>query len=128
MIGIYNTITIDNMEMLRPSGLTLEREDIYAGEYTTCTGAKRADRIGWKYSDIELSWDTLPNDMLNKLTGLTEPVDLTFTDSDGSHTETVIRQAFTNVPTRSTMPDGTAIWKNVKVKFSFVDSHQVVTT
>ena len=67
MIDIFNTITIDNEQIFRPSDFDLKREDVYAGEYTTCTGAVIADRIGWRYSDIELKYDTLPDDQMQTL-------------------------------------------------------------
>lgn len=123
MIGIYNTITIAGHEFKRPSAFAIQREDIYAGEYTTCVGSIKADRVGWKYSDITLTFDELTPDELAFLTGITGAVEFTFTDSDGSHTENVIRAGFVNTPTRATLPDGKAIWKNVDISLRFIDAH-----
>ena len=123
MIGVFNTITINGTEVFRPNDMQMEREDVYAGEYTTMTGKVIADRIGWKYSDMDLSWDTLTLAMIDALTGVTGPFNLTFTDSDGTHTEAVIRRGFSNVPTRFTSPSGEACWKNVKVKVRFINVH-----
>lgn len=123
MIGIYNTITIDNVEYPRPSDFEIKREDIYAGEYETCTGKKIADRIGWRYSDITLKFDTLPDSKLQLLSAINSAVNLVFTDDDGVHTESVIRTGFNNTPTRYTGPDGTPLWKNVGVTMRFIDAH-----
>lgn len=123
MIDIFNTITIDNEQIFRPSDFDLKREDVYAGEYTTCTGAVIADRIGWRYSDIELKYDTLPDDQMQTLLGMSGECNLTFTDSDGSHTEKVIRLAFSNAPTRFTAYDGSVLWKDVAVSLRFINVH-----
>lgn len=121
MIGIYNTITINGVEYPRPNDFELVREDIYSGEYETCTGAVRADRIGWRYADKDIAFDMLTDDQMSTLTSFTTG-DLTFTDSDGSHTETVTRLGFSNTPTRITTPDG-AIWKNVIITMRFINAH-----
>jgi len=123
MIDIYNTITINGSEIFRPSEFDLKREDVYSGEYTTCTGAIIADRIGWRYSDIELKYDTLPDAQMSVLFAMSGANTLTFTDSDGSHTETVIRLGFTNTPTRFTAYDGSVLWKDVAVNLRFINVH-----
>jgi len=123
MIGVFESITINGVRFYRPNNFSLRREDVLAGEYTTCTGKLIADRIGWKYSDMTLSWDTLPQAMLDALTGLSGPVQMVFTDSDGAHTETIIRGAFTNTPTRFTDYNGAVMWSNVSVEVRFVNVH-----
>lgn len=122
MIDIFNTITIGGTEYPRPSNIAYKREDIYAGEYTTCTGARRADYIGSRFSDIELTFDTLPGTLITALSQISGTTTLAFTDQDGTHTLTVMRKGFSDMPTRHTMPDGTALWQNVTVIFSFVDA------
>ena len=123
MIGIYNTITIDNVEYPRPSDFELKREDVYSGEYETCTGKVIADRIGWRYSNITLKFDTLPNNKLQSLSAINSAVSFIFTDDDGVHTESVIRMGFENTPTRYTGPDGQSLWKNVAVTMRFLNAH-----
>lgn len=123
MIGIFNTITIDGTEYPRPNGFAPEREDVYRGEYETCTGAIMADRIGWRYSDISLEWDMLTADQLAALTSISGAAILAFEDSDGAHSETVIRTGFQNAPTRITLSNGAAVWRNVKLGFKFIDVH-----
>lgn len=123
MIGVFNTIQINGSEIFRPSDFELERTDVYSGEYTTCTGAVIADRIGWKYADLELKYDTLPDDQMNVLLGMTGASTLTFTDSDGEHSETVIRMGFTHTPTRMTAYDGSVLWKDVGVQLRFINVH-----
>lgn len=123
MIDNRNTITINNVEIFRPNDFTPEREDLYAGEYTTCTGKTVADRIGWKFSDITLEWDMLTDDMMSAITSLPGSFDITFTDSDGSHTETVIKTGFANTATRFTNDFGNVIWKDVKLGISFISAH-----
>lgn len=123
IIGGFATITINSASIYRPNELQLEREDVYAGEYVTCTGKIIADVIGWKYSDMEMEWDTLPASQMAVLTGLSGVNTLTFTDSSGSHTENFVRLGFTEAPTRFTGYDGQPVWKNVKLKVRFVDVH-----
>lgn len=122
MIGIYNTITIDGTEYPRPNDFTLEREDIYAGEYETCTGAIKADRVGWRYAEKEIVFDMLTDSQMSTLSTFTTG-DITFTESDGTHTETAARVGFSNTPTRLTTSGGAVIWKNVALKVRFIDAH-----
>lgn len=124
MIGVFETIRIDNVEILRPNDMELKRADVYSGEYTTMNGSVIADRIGWKYADTTLKWDTLPDSMLTALTGLTGAVDFVFTDSDGTHTEKIIRGGFANTATRITAMDGNALWRDVAVDIRFINTHE----
>ena len=119
MIGVFESITINGVRFYRPNNFSLRREDVLAGEYTTCTGKLIADRIGWKYSDMTLSWDTLPQAMLDALTGLSGPVQMVFTDSDGAHTATTTRGA----PTRFTAYNGAVMWSDVAVEVRFINVH-----
>lgn len=127
MIGIINTISITysgtTMELFRPSEFELTKEDVYAAEYTTCTGATIADRIGWKYSDMSLEWDTLPNEMLTFLNSINGVAIMTFEDVDGEHTEEFIRGEYSNMPTRITFPDGSAVWQSVRMSVRFLNVH-----
>ena len=123
MLGVFNTIIIDGMEFYRPSDFNLTRTDVFEGEYTAMTGNIYADRIGWKYADMTLKWDTLPQTMLDKLTSLSGAFNLTFTDSDGTHTELVVRGGFENTPTRMTAYDGAVLWKDVNVQLRFLNVH-----
>lgn len=124
MIGIYNTITIDGVEYPRPTDFVIQREDVYAGEYETCTGKMIADRIGWRYSEATLEFETLPNHLLEKLANLSGEVTMTFEDGDGNlASESIIRTQFVNTPTRYTGPGGTVIWKNIEVQVRFINAH-----
>ena len=123
MIGVFNTITINGVEVFRPNDMQMKREDVYAGEYTTMTGKVIADKIGWKYSDRDLKWDTLTTAMLDALVSVSGSFNITFADSDGSHTEAVIRTDFSNVPTRLTSPSGEACWKDVAMGVRFINVH-----
>lgn len=122
-IGNYGTITIGSSSIFKPNEMELEREDVYAGEYTTCTGKIIADVIGWRYADIDLEWDTLPDSQLAVLTAMSGKTTLTFTDSDGTHTEDIIRLGFVGAPTRYTGYDGNPVWKDVKLKVRFINVH-----
>ena len=42
-------ITIDGSRIYKPREFAPQIEDLYAGEYTTCTGKIVGDRIGWKW-------------------------------------------------------------------------------
>lgn len=127
MIGIFHTINIRGHEFLRPNEFTLGREDVYAGEYTTCTGDLIADRVGWKYSDVTLEWDCMDEERLLLLSSIEEPVEIVFSDQGGMKTlrkELAIRTGFVSTPTRFTFPDGTAVWRNVQCGFRFIKVHR----
>lgn len=125
MIGIFDTITINGTEVYRPNEFDVKREDVYAGEYVSLTGKTIADRIGWKYSDMTLKWDALTDAMLQALIDLDGSFSISFEDSDGQHTEQVIRRGFTNTPTRVTGPNGTKIWTGLEMEISFLNTHPI---
>lgn len=126
MIGVFNTIKLDGTDIYRGNDFTLEREYIYAGEYETCTGKRIADVVGWRYADLTIEWDTLPQDMLTVVLGLTGlAVNFRFSNELGSTvTERVIPQVATSQATRFTNPyDGSVMWKNVQLQLKFVNAH-----
>ena len=117
-------ITIDGTQIQRPPEFTPKREDIYKGEYQTCTGKIIADRVGWKYSDMTLSWEGLPQSMVDTLIGMNGVCTLGFDDLDGTtHTEEVVRLSAVGVRHRYT-EKGTVYWKKVQVTIRFIGSHQ----
>ena len=122
MIGIFETININGTEIYRPNGLDVKREDVYAGEYVSLTGKTIADRIGWKFSDIDLQWDALKQSDIDKLIGLTSVGALAFDDADGNHIENVIRASAVSLRNRNTV-DGVTWWRNVSVQLKFIDTH-----
>lgn len=123
MIGIFNSISVNSVEIFRPSDMVLKREDVLKGQYETCTGKRIGDWIGWRYSDTELVFDTLTDEMLQALVSATGEFTITFTDSDGEHTEAVYRNGFGNTATRFTLPNGKSVWKDITMKISFIDVH-----
>lgn len=125
MIGIFHTITIDGSEIYRGNEFTLQREMIYAGEIETCTGDRYADLVGWRYADLTINWDALPQDQMATILALTgEAVDMTFTDEENnSVTEKVIPRAIAATATRHTRADGTPIWKGVGLQLTFLEAH-----
>ena len=122
-LGIFDTLYINGRQVFRPNDFEIRREDVYAGEYTSCTGRILADKIGWKFSDLTMKWDILPDADLAYFTTLSGPFTLKFRDNDGVHTETVIRRGFTNTPTRITGPEGSKIWTGVEMEVSFINVH-----
>ena len=125
MIGIFNTITIDGKEIFRGNDFTLQREWIYAAEIVTCTGKRCADVVGWRYSDMTIEWDALPQDQLQKIVGLSgEAVDMTFSnEKNESVTEKVIPTVTTATVTRYTDDAGNVIWSGIKLNLKFINAH-----
>lgn len=116
-------ITIGGTQLPKPPKFTPTREDIYKGDYTTCTGKRIADRVGWKYADMTLEWDGLEQDHVNVLIGMTGETSLVFDDLDGTaHTETVVRTSVVALRHRQTI-GGKVWWKGVSVNISFIGSH-----
>lgn len=110
-------------EIRRPNNFAVQREDIYAGSYTTCTGATRADRIGWKYSDMTLSWDALPQADVENLISLSGEVKMVFDDPSGNTiTESVIRTSVVSMRCRNKF-ENVYWWTGVSCNISFIDSH-----
>lgn len=106
----------------KPVNFMPQREDVYRGEYTTCTGATIADKIGWKFSDITLEWGALTQSQIAILIGLDGVETLTFDDVDGNHTENVIRKSAVSLRNRNTI-NGVTYWRDVSVTLSFLDVH-----
>lgn len=124
MIGVFNTITIDGKEIFRPNEFTLQREHIYAAELETCTGKRCGDLIGWRYADMTLAFDNLPQDQMEKLLGLMGNVNMTFRNElNQTVTEDVIMRSSNAQVTRITDPDGNVAWKDFQVNISFIDAH-----
>lgn len=97
---------------------------MYASEITTCTGKTIADLIGWKYADMQLQWDTLPESQLNTLLDMTGENTIEFEDADGVvHTETIIRTSAVNTATRFSFANNSPVWSNVTVEVKFINVH-----
>lgn len=127
MIGIYNTILINNQEVFRPNEFTLQREDVYAAELETCTGKRIADLIGWRYADLELSWDTIPDAQLQRLLDMFDrpTSSIQFVDESGTTvTETVILKNTSATITRHIGEDGETLWSGISVSVQFINSHR----
>lgn len=125
MIGIINTIQINGTEIFRPDDFSLARENIYAAEITTCSGKTIADLVGWKYSDMTMQWDTLPQDQLDVVLAMSGvgTSTLVFDDIDGKHIETIRPTSHVYVASRTTRADGSVVWKDISVKVEFINAH-----
>lgn len=125
MIGIFNTITIDGTVIYRGNEFTLQREWIYAGEVVTCTGKVCADRVGWRYSNVTITWDNLPQDQLQTILSLNgEAVNMSFSNEKNLNvTEKVIPQVLSSQVTRYTDPHGNVAWKGISLELRFINAH-----
>lgn len=123
-MSIFNTITLDNNTLIRPNGFSPNREYVFAGEITTCTGKTIADLIGWKYADISLEWDALPQDQLEALLGLNgTEVTLSWTDVDGTTASESVVPLTHSLTARREVCDGIPSWKNIKTDLRFINVH-----
>lgn len=125
MIGIFNTISIEEVEIFRGNNFSLEREWIYAAEIETCTGKRCADVVGWRYKDLTISWDNLPQDQLQTILDLDgSEVNMTFTNEQNqSVTEAVIPLVTTAQITRLTDPNGNVAWSGIGLQVRFINAH-----
>lgn len=125
MIGVFNSITINGVEIYRSNGFTLSREWIYAGEIVTCTGKVCADVVGWRYSNLQLQWDNLPQDQLQALLALdgTEVNAVFANEENQTVTEAVIPIVSTATVTRLTDPQGDVAWSGVGLELRFINAH-----
>ena len=116
-------ITINGNQILRPPAFAPQIEDIYAGEYTTCTGKTVGDVVGWKYSDATLTWDALPQSSVDVLVAMSGENTQSFVNPSGMiTTETVIRDSVVQLQNRNTIR-GEVWWKNVSVAIRFINAH-----
>lgn len=125
MIGIFNTISIEEVEIFRGNNFSLEREWIYAAEIETCTGKRCADVVGWRYKDLTIQWDNLPLDQLQTILDLDgSEVNMTFTNEQNqSVTEAVIPLVTTAQITRLTDPNGNVAWSGIGLQVRFINAH-----
>lgn len=114
----------EEKQVLQSNAFAPQKEFIYAEEYTTCKGEIRADYLGWRYAQMVLSWDTLPEDQLLILYGLSEEFTFKFTDPSGTEvTETAIPVTNVQAASRHLWPDGSAVWKDVQLEVRFINVH-----
>lgn len=125
MIGIFNTITIDNNEIYRGNNFALSREYIHAGDIETCTGKYCADLVGWRYADATIQWDALPEAQLLDVLSLSgEQVNLTFSNEAGATvTEAVIPTVISSTASRFTDNAGRAMWTGIQLQLKFITAH-----
>ena len=123
-MAVFSEIKIDANTIYRPNEFRPEKEYIYAGEYTTCRGALRADIIGWKYADMTLQWGALPDSQLQDLLDLDgTAVTMSWTGQDGTTaSETVIPTVNGSTATRF-IHDGESVWSDVQLEIRFIDAH-----
>lgn len=122
---MFNLITLDGMQIYRPNDFEPKKEYVIKGDYTTCNGGYRGDIVGWKYSDITLSWDAIPQAQLDKLLDLNgTAVNLTFEDAHGDTvTERVLPLTHSTTATRFIGPEGTPLWSDIDLELRFIDAH-----
>lgn len=123
-MAYFNTIAINGEDIIRPNGFSPQREDLYAGEIVTCIGNIEADLVGWKYADMTMQWDALPEDQLQTLLAMKGECTLEFDDADGeSRFEKIVRTGAVSTATRHVRPDGTPLWTDVNVEVRFINAH-----
>lgn len=118
-------ITINGTQIRRPPNFTPTKTDIFAGEYTTCTGKPIADRVGWKYEDMTLEWDALPQGMVDALVAMDAGgVSTIVFDTMGGITvqENIVRISTVGLRHWQAV-GGVTWWKDVKVTIRFIDAH-----
>lgn len=126
----FDTITItdsygSSCTIRRPDNFSPTFEDVYSNEYVTMTGDVKADRIGWKFADMELKWAALSeNEVLSLMTSIhgnvfTISVDTAynriFEEKARAISQTQIRHRYKQ--------NGQYYWKDVSVKISFLKTH-----
>lgn len=116
-------IIINSEQVARPPSFSPRKEDIYKGDYTTCTGKFIADRVGWHFAEMELSWQALPQHMVDVLVNMSGISTMIFDDLDGEiREENIVRTSMVAMRHRHTQ-GGVTIWKDVKVSIRFIDSY-----
>lgn len=119
---MLDTITINGTSFPRPVDFKPQREDIYASEIKTMTGNILADRVGWRYSDITLTWEALTNSQVAALAGISGAVSFAFDDVSGEHSEQVMRTSVV-AKRHKYQIGGVTYWKSVSVSLRFLEAH-----
>lgn len=123
MSDALDFILINNVRITRPPEFRPQTEDVYKGDYVTCTGKLIADRIGWKYSDMTLTWDALPQSMVSILNNMSGICTMRFDDLSGELvTEQIIRTSAVALRHRQTV-NGVTYWKGVTMSIRFINTH-----
>ena len=123
-MSVFKTITLGGTTMLRPNDMQPDREYVFAGEIVTCTGKTIADLIGWKYSDITLEWDTLPQAQLNDLLALNgTQTTLTFEDADGTTASEQVIPLTHSLKAKRRVSNGVPEWDDIKTTLRFLNVH-----
>lgn len=127
MLGVFNTINIGGKEIYRGNEFALQRDYIYAGEITTCTGKFCADVVAWKYADLTIQWDNLPQDQLQAILDLDgQSVNMTFSnEKNETVTEAVIPTTISAKVTRLTDPQGNIAWQGIGLQLKFINAHSL---
>lgn len=116
-------IYINDEQIVRPPTFSPRKEDIYRGDYVTCTGKQIADRVGWRFAEMELVWPALPQQMVDVLVNMNGINTIVFDDLDGElRQENIVRSSMVALRHRHTQ-GGVTIWRDVKVSIKFIDSH-----
>ena len=116
-------ISINGTEIPKPVNFVTEREDVYAGEYTTCTGKTIADRIGWRYADAKMKWEALCQDDFNVLVNMSGESTFRFHDeSNAEVTEKIFRITSVGARRRYTV-FGKIWWEDVEIGVRFINVH-----
>lgn len=123
----WHYFTINNKQIYRSNEFTPQRQMILAEEYTSMSGKTIGDLVGWKYDDVTLQWDTLPQAMLLNLIEAQKQGEVTFIfdDVEGQHQENVILSVNTSKATRFTGIDGLALWSDIEVEVRFLNAHPI---
>ena len=121
---MFTEIKFNGMKIYRPNDFTPARENVYSAEYTAVNGAIYADYIGWRYSEMTLTWDTLPYAQRQFLLTLSGQAEMTFRDADGvEKTEQVIVTNQTQTATRLHDALGFDLWQGVQLGVRFIGIH-----
>jgi len=121
-------IEIGGQSIRRPDNFSPIREDIIQAEYTTCTGKRIFDYVGWRFGDMTLSWQALSAWDVQKIAGLSFPAIMRFdapdpdTGEPTQYRESVVRTSSVQAlhPYKT---GGDTYYRDVSIDIHFVDSH-----
>ena len=123
MLTALDYITINGTQIYKPPEFSPTHEDVYKAEIETMDGSKIADRIGWKFADMDLEWGALPQSMVDVLVGMNGQCTIAFDDLDGTQVEEAcVRASVVGLRNRNTI-DGVTVWKNVTCRITFLNTH-----
>lgn len=115
-------IKINEIILPHPKDFRVEKESIFAGEYTSQTGKQFADVVGWRYAPTTLSWEILQDSELQAIQDAGSTFTVTFTDPKLGEVTTAARLSRYGTTHKRNYWGNRVTWVDFSMEVVFIDS------